>query len=270
MEGLPGDQQERACPVVWEDSQSWGMMMRKKFVFFIVVPLLLFCAAVYLFADGWIESALEAAGESALGAKVEIDHLHLSLSPIAIEFARLQVANPKDPWTNIVETGKVRFALNFGQLLRNKYIVETMEVNDLVFGTKRSTNGSLPKPPPKVEASPSVIAQASAVVTHESAKAPIFDLEKLRKGLNIDSLVHVQNLRTVQHIDSLKTLVQEAGRQWDSTLTDIDRSKRRLGEIQTSIRSINLNELKTLESITSAINNVNNAYKGVNELNETF
>ena len=246
------------------------MTVRKKFILFIFIPLLLFCGAVYLFADRWIESALEAAGESAVGAKVEIDHLHLSLSPIAIEFARLQVANPKDPWKNTVETGRVRFALNFGQLLRNKYIIETMEVNDLVFGTKRSTDGSLPKPPPKAEASPSVVAQATAVVTREAAKTPVFDLNKLRRGLNIDSLVNIQNLRTVQHIDSLKTLVQGASQQWDSTLADIDRSKRRIGEIQTSIRAINLNELKTIESVTTAINNVNNAYKGINELSETF
>jgi uncharacterized protein (TIGR03545 family) len=246
------------------------MTMRKKFVLFIVIPLLLFCSAVYFFADRWIESALEATGEGVVGAKVEIDLLRLSLSPIAIEFSRLQVANPKDPWKNIFETGKVRFALNFGQLLRNKYIIETMEVNNIVFGTKRSTDGSLPKAPPKTEESPSVIAQATVAIAHEAQKTPIFDLDKLKKGLNIDSLVNVQNLRTVQHLDSLKEQVQEASRRWDSTLADIDKSKRRFADIQTSIKAIDLNQLKTIESITSAIANVNNAYKNVNELNETF
>jgi uncharacterized protein (TIGR03545 family) len=232
MEDLSGDQQEHACALVRQTSESGGMTMRKKFVFFILVPLLLFCVAIYLFADRWIESALEAVGEGIVGAKVEIDHLHISVSPIAIEFARLQVASPKDPWQNIFETGKVRFALNFGQLLRNKYIIETMEVNNLVFGTKRLTDGSLPQPKP--EESPSIIAQATAAVTREVQKAPVFDLDKLRKGLNIDSLVNVQNLRTVQHLDSLKTQVQEASQQWDATLADIDKSKRQITEIQTS------------------------------------
>jgi uncharacterized protein (TIGR03545 family) len=245
--------------------------MRKKFVLFIFVPFLLFSAAVYLFADRWIESALEAAGESIVGAKVEIDHLHLSLSPIAIEFARLQVANPKDLWKNIFETRRVRFALNFGQLLRNKYIIETMEVNNLVFETKRSTDGSLPKTRPKKrEESPSVITQATAAIAREAEKTPVFDLDKLRKGLKVDSLVNIQNLRTVQHIDSLKTQVQEASRQWEATLADIDKSKQRVAEIQTSIKAINLNELKSIESTTSALTNVNNAYKSVNELNETL
>jgi uncharacterized protein (TIGR03545 family) len=244
--------------------------MRKKFIFFALVPVLALCVVLYLFADQWIESGVEAAGEGAVGAKVEIDNLKLSISPVAIEFSRLQVASPKDPWKNIIETGKVRFALNFGQLLRNKYIIETMEVNNLIFGTKRSTNGSLPKARAESEEPPSIISGATAALTREAAKAPVFDLEKLRKGLKIDSLLNVQNLRTVQHLDSLKQQVQEAGQQWRATLADIDKSKQRVAEIEASIKAINLNELKTIESISSAINNVNNAYKNINELNETF
>jgi len=244
--------------------------MRKKFIFFALVPVLALCVVLYLFADQWIESGLEAAAEGAVGAKVEIDSLKLSISPVAIEFSRLQVASPKDPWKNIIETGKVRFALNFGQLLQNKYIIETMEVNNLIFGTKRSKNGSLPKARAESEEPHSIISEATAALTREAAKAPVFDLEKLRKGLKIDSLLNVQNLRTVHHLDSLKQQVQEAGQQWRATLADIDKSKQRVAEIEATINAVNLNELKTIESISSAINNVNNAYKHINELNETF
>lgn len=243
--------------------------MRKKFVYFIFVPVLLLALVVYFFIDGWIESGLESAGEGAVGAKVEIDNLRLTLSPIAIQFSRLQVANPKDPWQNIFETGKVRFALNFGQLLRGKYIIETMEINNLILGTKRSTDGSLPKPPAKKSES-SIFGEATSSVTREAQKAPVFDLNKIRKELKIDSLLNVQNLRSVQYLDTLKQRVQEAGQQWQATLNDIEKSKQRISEIQTNIAAINPNELKTVESITSALNNANNAYKGLNDLNDTF
>jgi uncharacterized protein (TIGR03545 family) len=243
--------------------------MRKKFVFFLFVPLLALCIVVYLFIDRWVESGLESAGEGIVGAKVEIDNLRVSLSPIAIQFSRLQVANSHDPWKNVFETGKVRFALNFGQLLRGKYIIETMEVNGLILGTKRSTNGALPKPPPKSE-SPSLVSDAVSSLSHEAQKAPVFDLNKIRKELKIDSLLNVKNLRSVQYIDTLKQRVQEAGAQWQATLNDIDKSKQRIADIQTSIKAINVNELKSLETITAAVGNANNAYKGLNELNETF
>ncbi len=244
--------------------------MRKKFVFFVLVPLLALCIVLYLFAERWIESGLEEAGEGIVGAKVEIDNLRLSISPVAIEFSRLQVTNPKDTWKNIFETGRVRFALNIGQLIRNKYIVETMEVNNLIFGTKRATDGSLPKPRSLSGESSSIIIEATAALTREAKKAPVFDLEKLRKGLKIDSLLSVQSLRTIRHLDSLKLQVQEASQQWRATLADIEKSKQRAAEIEANIKAINLNELRTIESIAGAINKVSAAYKDINELNETF
>ena len=243
--------------------------MRKKFVYFIFIPLVVLCLVVYLFIDRWVESGLESAGEAVVGAKVEIDNLRVSLSPIAIQFSRLQVANAHDPWKNVFETGKVRAALNFGQLLRGKYIIETMEVNGFVLGTKRSTDGSLPKSPPK-STEPSLLSGATASLTSETQKAPVFDISKIRKELKIDSLLNVQNLRSVQYIDTLKHRVQEASQQWQSTLNDVEKSKQRISEIQTSIAAINVNELKTVESITAALGNANNAYKGLTDLNETF
>jgi len=196
--------------------------MRKKFVYFVLIPLLALCIVLYFFLGGWIESSLELAGEAIVGAKVEIDHLSLSLSPIAVQFTRLQVANPRDPWKNIFETGKVRFALSFGQLLRGKYIIETAEVNNLIVGTKRSTNGSIPKPPPAPSGESSVFAEATDALVQEAQKAPVFDLAKIRKELKIDSLLNIQNLRSVQYVDTLKRRVQEANQQWQATLSDLE------------------------------------------------
>jgi uncharacterized protein (TIGR03545 family) len=243
--------------------------MRKKFIYFLLIPLLVLCIIVYLFIDGWIESGLESAGEAIVGARVEIDNLRVSLSPVAIQFSRLQVANPHDPWKNLFETGKVRFALNFGQLLRGKYIIETMEVNNLILGTKRTTSGSLPKPPPQ-PAQPSAITAAVSSISSGAEKAPVFDLNKIKKELKIDSLLNVQNLRSVQYIDTLKRRVLQASQQWQGTLNDLEKSKQKVSEIQANIAAINLNELKTVQNITSALNNVNSAYKGLNDLNDTF
>ncbi|HCA80458.1 MAG TPA: hypothetical protein DEP53_12070 [Bacteroidetes bacterium] len=244
--------------------------MRKKFVYFVLVPLLALSLVLYFFLAGWIESSLESAGEAIVGARVEIDHLSLSLSPIAVQFTHLQVANPRDPWKNIFETGRVRFALNFGQLLRGKYIIETAEVNNLIIGTKRSTNGSIPRPPPLESGESSIFAEATSALVREAQKAPVFDLAKIRKELKFDSLLNVKNLRSVQYIDTLKRRVQQANQQWQSTLADLEKSKQRIAEIQTNIAAINLNDLKTLDKITAAVNNANSAYKGLNDLNETY
>jgi len=248
--------------------------MRTKFVYFVVVPVFILLAVLYLFLDTWVEAGLEYAGESIVGAKVEIDDLSLTLSPIGAEFARLQVANPRDTWKNTFETARVKFALNFGQLLRGKYIIETMEVNDLILGTMRTTDGAIPKEPePESEhaaGEPSLSQQADSMAKEKKDDAPVFDLDKLRKQLNIDSLLNVQNLASVRHIDSLKTQISQASQQWQATLTDIEKTKTTVADIETKIKAINVNELRSVESITTALNNVTDAQRGIKEISQTF
>ncbi len=261
--------------------------MRKKFVLFVLVPGFILLLTVYLFIDRWVESGLEYAGEKIVGAKVDIDDLVLSLSPTGIEFARLQVANPQDGMKNIFETGTVKFALDFGQLLRSKFIIETVEVNNLILGTKRTTEGTLPEKraerlraqqpaaPMSDTSAAAVPAQfseqaAPVLQAKEEKKTPVFDLDRIRKEIKIDSLLSVQNLRTVQYYDSLRSEVQHASGQWETTLAEIDKTKPKIAEIETSVKAVNVSEIKSLESAKSAFENVKKVYDNANEVSKTF
>lgn len=249
--------------------------MRKKFVLYILIPAIIFLVIIYLFIDSWIESGLEYAGEKAVGAKVEIDNLHLTINPIGIEFARLQVTDPNDGWSNLFETGKVKFALNFGQLLRGKYIIETMEVNSLILGTKRTTDGSIPKPKEEREGapstSPSLTQDAASLSPKEETKSSTsFDIDKIKKELKIDSLLNPKNLATYRQIDTLKRQINDASVQWKSTLDEFDKSKPKLADIETRAKSIKLNEIKTIPAATDALNNAKSILNNANELKTTF
>ena len=260
--------------------------MRKKFILFILIPGFVLLITVYLFIDRWVESGLDYAGEKIVGAKVDIDDLVLSLSPVGIEFARLQVASPQDGMKNIFETGTVGFALDFGQLLRSKFIIEAVEVNNLILGTKRTSDGTLPEkraerlraqqPAAKGDTSavpaPAQFSKEAAPVLQakEEKKTPVFDLDRIRKEIKIDSLLSVQNLRTVQYYDSLKTEVQRASGQWETTLAEIDKTKPKIAEIETNVKAVNVSEIKSLESAKSAFENIKKAYENANEVSKTF
>ena len=247
--------------------------MRKKFVLFILVPLIVVAAAVYLFIDGWVEAGIESAGEAVVGARVEVDQLHVTLSPVGLRFERLQVANPKDPWKNLFETGRVNFRLDFNQLLWGKFIIDSIEVSNLILGTKRTTDGSLPKPPappPSTETAPPLTQQFTSYAAKETKKAPVFDVAALRQSLNIDSLLNVQNLQTVRYLDSIKQQALTLSNQWKTTLTEVDAGKQKLRTVESTIKSINVNELKTLPAITGALTKAKEAYGTVNDLNKTF
>ncbi len=248
--------------------------MRKKFVYFVLVPVLVLGLLVYLFIDRWVESGLELAGESVAGAKVEIDHLSITLSPVGISWQRLQVADANDPWRNLFETGKVRLALNFGQLLRSKYIVETMEVNDLILGTKRTTDGSLPPSQRATETStssgPSFVAIAREAIGNTLEQSSPINLDLFKSGLNVDSLVKALDIQTLKRIDTLKSQTLAASKQWDATLADFETSKKRLAEVETNIKAIHPAELQGVDKIMSAISTVDNSIKTINDVTATF
>ncbi len=247
--------------------------MRRNFVFFVLIPLVVCLAVTYFFIDRWVESGLETAGEQLTGARVDIDDLHVSLSPLAIQFVRMQVADPQNTWTNLFETRRVRFALNTGQFLRGRYIIETMEVNDLLVGTKRSTDGSLPGGRSVTAGSgrtSTFSALALSAFEQSVGKTPIFDPAVLRRGLNVDSLIKAVGLRSVAHIETLRTQAIAASQQWSGTLADIENAKRRLAEIDSSLRLITPASLKDVAAIAAAITTVDNARQSVNAVVTTF
>ena len=244
--------------------------MRKKFVYFALIPGVIVLLVLYFFLDGWIAAGLEYAGTKAVGAKVEIDGLHLTLSPVGMELRRLQVTDPSDGWTNLVETGRIRFALNAGQLLRSKFIVESMEINDAVLGTKRSTDGSVPKPKTAQPAIAMADTNGDGIPDIASpgpkSSPPMFDLAAIRKTLNIDSLVDPNRLASVRRIDSLRRQLDAAGGTWDKGLADLAAAKPKAARIDSTVRSIDVKAIKDLPSATSAFNTLKGASADANAL----
>ena len=247
--------------------------MRKKFIYFVLVPVLILLVVTYLFIDTWIESALESAGERIVGAKVEIDYLRVSLFPLGIRFARIEVADPNDPWKNLFETGDVRFSMDMNQLLRGKTIVETMEVNDCVLGTKRTRDGSLPGgrgAPTPASSGPGFEGMLEQVMARTVGSTPLFDPAMIRKGVNIDSLIRAQNFQTLALIDSLTLSVSTASARWDSVAGDVEAGKATLRKIEADIRAINPSGLKTPEQILGAVATVDNSLTTINALKSSL
>jgi len=246
--------------------------MRRKFIYFVLVPLIVLIGILFFFLDGWVESGLETAGESMVGARVEIDDLRLTLSPLGIRFARLQVANPDDPWKNLFETRTVRFSLELNQLLRGKYIVEQMEVNDIILGTRRTSDGSLPgtRRGERTGSGTGFTGLVQDVLEKTVEKTPLFDPAMLRTGVNVDSLVRAQNFQTLALVDSLRHSVATASLRWDSLKTDLETGLVQLKEIETNVRAINPAALKTPDQILAAVTTVNNSYATITALESTF
>jgi uncharacterized protein (TIGR03545 family) len=167
----------------------------------------------------------------------------------------------------------VKFSMDFGQLLRNKYIIETMQVNDMIIGTARTTDGALPEgshTSSSEEAGSTFSALAREALERTVEQTPVFNIDNITKGVNPDSLVKALDIRALKHIDSLKQHVSAASQQWQTSMNDFEGSKKRLLEIETNVKAINPNELKSVDRITAAISTVDNSLKSINEIKQTF
>ena len=261
--------------------------MRKKYILVVLIPLVIISLVVYLFIDSWITSGLEYAGEEAVGAKVEIEGLHLHLFPLGIEWSQMQVANPNDTWKNLFQTGKVSFLIDTGQLLRGKYIINIVELKDFIIGTKRTTNGALFKEKvvapsqtqsTKMESSNQNVKKtnngfsfsnlAADAFTNTVTTTPLFDLVKLRNGFNVDSLISILDIKSVKHVDTLKTQIDQLNGEWSSLQKDLETQKEKALDIQKQVKAIDVSKLNNLQSVMQAITTVDNAKKSINEISD--
>jgi uncharacterized protein (TIGR03545 family) len=246
--------------------------MRKKLLYVILIPLVILLVVVYLFHNSWIESGIEYAMEEVTGAKVEIDDLHLDFSPLGIEWSRLQVANPNDTWRNVFETGKVKFSIELGQLLRGKYIIDLVEVEDLTIDTKRQTDGAISQERNKraILAGDKLTFSklAEDALKNTLTTTPLFDIAKLKKGFNADSLIKALDMKTVKHIDTLKTKIENITAQWSLLKNDFENQKQKVLDIEGQIKNINPSELNNVQNITSAIATIDKANSSINEITQ--
>jgi len=242
--------------------------VRKKFLKVVLAPLVILTIIVYIFIDSWITSGIEYAGEQAIGAKVDIEGLHLHLFPLGIEWDKMEVANPNNTWTNLFETGKITFLMDPGQLLRGKYIINIIEVKDFVLGTKRKTDGALPGLKTSSNNNFTFSNLAENAFKNTVTTTPLFDLAKLKNGFDADSLIRILDLKSFNQIDTLKNKIDRLSGQWKDLQTDMETQKNKVLDIEKQIKAIDPSKLNNLQNLTSAITTVNNAKLTLDEINK--
>jgi uncharacterized protein (TIGR03545 family) len=239
-----------------------------------LIPFLVIVAGVVLvtrlFMNRWLESGLEKAGEAVVGARVEIDHLRLRPLALSIEWARLQVTDPDQTMRNLIETGRSAFKMNPAALLRKRYVIEEMALEDVRYGTPRAYDGALPKRARRKSTEPGLIDQLRAELRRELEALPVpeFDLEAITRRLNVDSLVAITGVQIVHRLDSVKTdllTTYERHRGFVATFHPDDELKK-LGDELTSIQPT---EIRTVEELIAAIEKVKSAQRTFANLERT-
>ncbi len=102
-------------------------------------------AGTVLFAGTITKSIMESAFTDLNNAKVDIDSVDITYSPLSMSVKNIQVTDPANPMMNSVQIGQARFAVSFGDLLFKKLIIDDMSLSDIQINTARRYSGALKK-----------------------------------------------------------------------------------------------------------------------------
>lgn len=119
----------------------WTYLITRLFI------LLLIALALYISKDSLIRMALVRAGQSSIGAKVEIGQVRSSLRDGKLYLREVAITDPRDPMRNLLQADVAYLVVNPHRLLHRELVIESGSATQVRFGAPRSLSGSLPNRP---------------------------------------------------------------------------------------------------------------------------
>ncbi|MDZ7725744.1 MAG: TIGR03545 family protein [candidate division KSB1 bacterium] len=237
--------------------------MRWKGIIFLIVTVVIVLVLGLIFSDEWFEARLEALGNAAVGARVEIDNLDLSLLGLHVRWDSLQVTHPRQTMENILTTGATEFKMQLVPLFSKNIIIENVQVINITSGTPRTTDGKLAKK--KGDKKPTFVSKTMDRLQEQAGQAPAWNLDAMTKSVNVDSILKLLDLQTPQRIDSLSDELEHLYSKWDSTLTS-DAWQSEYAQIDNKVQSIQPDKIKTVVQLEKTAETLKQVYDKIDSL----
>jgi uncharacterized protein (TIGR03545 family) len=216
----------------------------------------------WLFADSIARRETQKVGTQMLGAKVEIQDLHLDLKNGDVTIRGLTIASPHEAFKNLLQADEIVADLDVVPLTEKKIIIDRIVANGLRFGTPRQTDGRV--------AAKSGEGIAGRVLTETREWASQFQIPVLQLAtgkISIDSL-DPRRLSTIPAAAALGTRADSSRRAWQAAFDTL-----RLGPTLDSasatlerLRHARATDLATLNEARQAIDRLKRARDRVTTL----
>ena len=225
-------------------------------------------ATPYVIGDGLIEELIEEQASFAVGGKVDIDDLKLSVSEGTIAWSRIQVTDPSSTMTNMLETGPVQLSFDFWTWwISGNVVVTDFAVTNVMTGTARTTDGYIEMPPEEVEEESGMMSEMMASVKGQVAGAAVARLDEINANVDVREILKQVNLQSVEKADSLKNVVEERADYWKKT-TQESPLPGKVASIQKQASSINVKELTTLSFDPKNLKDAKKIQRAVEEVDQ--
>ncbi len=183
-------------------------------------PLLLFAVALvvlwWLFADRVARQTSEEVGTAILGARVDIDRLHIDLAGGRIEIRGLTVASPFEAFRNLLQADELVADIDVLPLLEKKVVIDRLAANGLRFGTTRTTSGLVPR-----EGQAAATRSVGAQVAEWGERFRIPALQLAGGTIDVGQL-DLRRLETVSAAEAVVTRADSSRTAWMAQLAGLD------------------------------------------------
>ncbi|HLQ59353.1 MAG TPA: TIGR03545 family protein [Gemmatimonadales bacterium] len=216
----------------------------------------------WLFADAIARRESQRVGTQLLGARVEIEHLHLDIANGRVLMRGLTIASPHEAFKNLLQADELVADLDVVPLTEKKLIINRIAANGLRFGTPRQTDGRV--------AAKSGEGVAGRVLAETREWASQFQIPVLRLAtgkISIDSL-DPRRLSTIPAAAALGAWADSSRRAWQAAFDTL-----RLGPTLDSasatlerLRRARATDLATLNEARLAVDRLKRARDRVTSL----
>jgi uncharacterized protein (TIGR03545 family) len=232
---------------------------------FLLALAVVVTALLLLFSSVWLQRILESSASSVVGARVEFRGFKFSILGVRLKWRDLQVANPRDPWRNLLETGTCDLDLALEPLFLKRFVVQTIAVDSLRFNTRRSTDGSLPG---GKDGRSGFIDRVQNLLDRKLAILPVVQT-LLERKYDVKSLLSAARLQAPGRIDSLTKVLQGRRDEWRSRLQGLP-AKEDIERLRVELDSIDVTHPDSPQKLIAALSEINSIRNRIDTLNRQF
>jgi len=200
----------------------------------------------HFFFDMHLKKTFEFAGYHLLGAEVDIDKLETSFIKGTFRVQGVEVTNAEKPSHNMVKVGDIRFGVLWDALLRAKFVVDEMAVEQIEIDVPRKSPGRVkPVDPDSGESKESAVDKVKdkALDTVESKyeKNALGDLAAILGGTSSEEqLGKIEaSLPSKARLKEMEAEYQEKSKKWQEKIQSLPKAQEiqslgdRLGKVKT-------------------------------------
>lgn len=223
-----------------------------KFLGIIILILIIILTIIFFLRNKIAAYAIETQGSEALETKVEVENLYISPNKLIIKWDNFVIADKKEDMKNMIETGKCEIEFKFWPLLAKKIILNNMEIENLRYGTSRTTSGKYISKKPKTEDNSINFDSIKQQINEEKKNIPVFNPEILKSNLSVENIVKTLDLKSPEKFEQSKKQVLEKYSYWKDTFPTKNYEKR-FNDLNKRFETLNKKTKSDAELIADAI-----------------